>query len=459
MSIPSVNFNRSPIREIGSPRSKVVRRTRRRGNDNPYLGNINPMMNINLSSSSDSDDVPVIQTKVTNSNPVLLDFESDSSSSSSSDDLPGGINGNWKAAKINPPIRVVEPPQPSCNEQHIRKRRPSHAPRGNIIENENNHAEKVHRSRRTNENNSDDENNQNEVPKTHQRRKVVKRVRKVRKQIVVEEESENEQQKKEEEEEKSEEEEVKVVRRRRKTSSDEKSQSSIQHTHEEEKNETESSETKSSYVPDPIPEGISNFTMIRTKKTFGASNYHMVADEKCVFACELSEDKMSKYYIITRKFPAKMDSKSYQGFLRVHEHGHRFTLVSNFERENDDRDGELLGVCFTKGTTGRKMRIAMTRDLVPFFPISKRLNLSRLAKDEKENSNFDYLETVQSPNDDFGSELTIKSVKNFKMTDPKTGDLIFQIYKYADGQYNVKCAAPLNPFVAFGLAVACITSE
>ena len=459
MSIPSVSFNKRSAGEVGASKGSGARRTRRRANDQPYIGNENPMMNINLSSSSDSDDVPVISTKTTNSNPILVDFDSESSSSTT-DEMPGGINGNWGAASAQPPIRIVTPSEPLNEGQIKRKRRPSKSQRGRDNDNDNDHSGRVRRRRKTNDNVSDDE-NQNEEEQRHERRKVIKRVRKVRRPVAVEEESSDSDhnQREEEEEEKEEVEEVKVVKRRRKSRAGEPSPKRKAHQQDDSKNDTDSSETKSGYIPDPIPEGVSNYTMIRTKKTFGSASFHMVADEKCIFACEPSEDKISKLYNITRKFPAKRDSPSYQGFLRVHEHGHRFTLVSNFEKPNDDRDGELLGVCFTKTPAGRKMRIAMTHNIVPFFPISKRLNLSRVAKEEKEMQKFDYLEVVKSPDDDFGSDIAVKSVKNFKLTNQKTGQLIFQIYKYADGQYNIKSAYPLNPFLAFGLAVACILSE
>ena len=511
MSIPSVHFSsRNRGGGGGSPVRQQMHRRRRGANDVSFKPSdsthVQRNLQLSLSSSDDSDDVPVISTKTTNSNVVLVDIESDTSSSSSLDEPPVGMDGNWGAKQKQPQIQVIVPNEPKEAPSGTRRRR-SNARHDDDQNNDDSSEPKKEKmypshegrrrrssSRQEERDSSSEDNSEDEEPRP-ERRRVIKRVRKVRKPVIVEEEeSEKETSSSEDnnqQEDDDEEEERKVIRRKRRVRSPqpeshnerrrspERSRShgsrstrdteeqpehssprkSRKHRNEREEEVDTSSGERGGYIPDPIPEGISTYTVIRQKKPFGGAKFHMVANEKCIYASEPAADKMSKMQIITRKFPATRESPSYLGFLRIQQHKHRFTLVSNLEKPNDDRDGELLGACFSKKGIIRSLRVAITRNLTPFFPISKRLNLSRVAKDEKVLDQFQYFETDQNPEDTYDSDIVMESVKNFRLTNPETGELVFQIYKYGESQYSVKCGAPLNPFLAFGLAVSCIMSD
>ena len=104
MSIPSVNFQSPGVR--GSP----GRRTRRAGGNTTALKPQNETIRTRTptkplkveSSSSDSDDVPLITTKPSTEIQVFEDINS--SDSSTDDSQPQGITANWGAAN--------KPPQP-----------------------------------------------------------------------------------------------------------------------------------------------------------------------------------------------------------------------------------------------------------------------------------------------------------------------------------------------------------
>lgn len=210
------------------------------------------------------------------------------------------------------------------------------------------------------------------------------------------------------------------------------------------------------YVPPPMPEGISDFIIIRTKK-FGGPKFNMIQNDRNVLVSEMSGDKIGKYHMICLKPTFEKTLPNYQGFLRVHENSTRFTLISNVEKPNDDRDGEIMGIYLDGKTKQRTVHIVVPKNGQPFFPISKRLNLSRQAKEKTEDF-LDYFESTQSETDDFESDVVTKSVKNFKLTD-KDGNLMFQIYKVADSQFNVKVGKPFNSLLAFGLSMSIILSK
>lgn len=432
MSIPSVNFNNRNIRtrraaqSHGEPTAPIsqpsrTRRTRfnspqrRRGSSSAFIAG-------DGSESSDTESSGNVKTILTrNKTPDFIDVPtSDSSSSDSEDAEPAGQNANWGASPPREKPSNTEI-QPKIEEEH---------------------------------------------PPAHSGRKRVKRIRKV---VAPAEEQEEPEPKpvqppskpppklnlppESESENESEDgaAEIKVTRKY-KTSSSSNSQQQVVPPQPV-------PSTTPIYNASPPPSGVSDYIIIRTKK-FGGPKFQMIQNDKNILVSEMSSDKIGKFHMICLKPNFEKVLPNYQGFLREHENKNRFTLVSNVEKPNDDRDGEIMGVFLEGKSKQRTIHIITPKDGQPFFPISKRLNLSRQAKENVENilPNFQVYTKTQLETDDFDSDVVTKSVKNFKLVDEQ-GNLMYQIYKVANGQFNVKVAKPFNTLLAFGLSISIIVSK
>ena len=205
----------------------------------------------------------------------------------------------------------------------------------------------------------------------------------------------------------------------------------------------------------PAPEETQIYQIIRKQEIFGKTKYHMVSEDKCLYFGESAEDDLSSMYNLYYK---KVCPEGYKGYLRIHEMGKRFTLVTTYQKPHDEREGELLGIYFSNVGNKRQITISSLSTFTVFFPMTRRLNLSRVAKEQLDSPRFHFITAVQSPDDDFGSDLVIKSVKNFKIVD-ENGNLLYQLYKVSSGQYNIKCNPPFNPFMCFGISIAIIHSK
>lgn len=212
-------------------------------------------------------------------------------------------------------------------------------------------------------------------------------------------------------------------------------------------------------ILDPIPSEQQSYTVIRHKGTFGKLSFNFLLNDKTIFYAELTKDVLSNIFIITTKHPCTKSSSGYQGYVRVSGSRKRFTVVSKYLKPNDDREGCLLGCYFSKSHSGnRTLRIAMPPTLSPFFPISKRTELSRVAKAPEKSSRFVYYETVQSQADNFDADLVEKSIKNFIVRDYQKENIL-QFFKASENQFRVKCTAPFNRLMCFGLCIAMIYSK
>lgn len=216
---------------------------------------------------------------------------------------------------------------------------------------------------------------------------------------------------------------------------------------------------ESAMILDPIPAEQQIYTVLRHKGSFGKVSFNFLFNDKATYYAVLSKDALSSIFVISTKLPVTTDSSGYQGYVRVSGSRKRFTLVSKYLKPNDDREGCLLGCFFSKNQNGnRTLRITMPPVLSPFFPISRRMELSHVAKSPEKLDRFVYYETEQLPTDLFDADLVEKSIKNFIICDDQKNH-IFQFFKASENQFRVKCTAPFNRLMCFGLCIAMIYSK
>jgi len=144
----------------------------------------------------------------------------------------------------------------------------------------------------------------------------------------------------------------------------------------------------------------------------------------------------------------------YCGFLRIHEGGKRYTLFSTQPKPNDDREAEIMGIYLLSKSHGNKcFRIASLPYYRPHYPISKRLNLSLLAKDLDSVSGFQYQVCTNSCNN---SQNSIPSAKN--LTIYFEGECMYAINKASENEFTVNTGKDLYPFACAGLSFAILNS-
>lgn len=207
------------------------------------------------------------------------------------------------------------------------------------------------------------------------------------------------------------------------------------------------------------PIAMQSYTVIRHKGAFGKISFNFLNEDKLIYLTELSKDEESDIFIITQKAPIDKQNPTYQGFVRVSGSRKRFSLITKYMKPHDDREGALLGCCFTKnGANLRHVCVVAPLTLMPYYPVSKRTELSHLAKSPERLSSFLYYETDQRNDDTFDSDLVESSIKNFIIKSSK-GDVIYRLYKASKDQYNVTSSAPFNTLMAFAIAIAMIFSK
>jgi hypothetical protein len=225
----------------------------------------------------------------------------------------------------------------------------------------------------------------------------------------------------------------------------------------------------------PVDRTVNSFNIFRELKKFAkfrSEQLRMVQDEAPVFFSAPGKDHIGRFYIISTLQEVKMDPIGFAGLVRTHNLGERFTIISNELKPNDDRDGELAGISFHTASAGSSsligLKLVLTANGRPHFPISKRWNMSRVAhaasRGEEINEKFVAFESkIAVAKDDWEALLglggipVMKSRKNCVICDG-AGERIFVLYKISDSWFGMKCRFPITPLVGFGLALAIISS-
>ena len=208
-----------------------------------------------------------------------------------------------------------------------------------------------------------------------------------------------------------------------------------------------------------------------------AKQFRMMQDEKPIFFFEIS----GKIIHVSTQFPVEEGTPSYTGFIKIHQHGKRFTVCSNDFKENDDRSPEIAGLAYYQKHC---VRIAIPIKS-PSYPISKARNLSRLAlsgtqypvfsmilpQNAEINKNndknllfFDSQPPIEGnwmPNADptLPEEIRVvyaeTSSKN-RIFKTESGQPVFMVWKTSAVSFSIKAKDSMSSLAAGGLALACI---
>lgn len=208
-------------------------------------------------------------------------------------------------------------------------------------------------------------------------------------------------------------------------------------------------------------------------KSFGhKNNLHMTFNDRVVYYSREAKTEIGRCHLICTDTNLNRYSNSYVGSLKKSANLSRFTLFVPAGEEHQTRESEIMGIAFydykdetcNKVFRGRTFRLAMPKTF-PYFPANKEMNLSRLAMREIVSDDIllfrSKLPTEIGNNKyrlDFGNVYVVSSIKNF-VIENDDHQIIFMIYKSANGICSVRFAAPFNSLMAFGLAIAIITSQ
>jgi hypothetical protein len=198
----------------------------------------------------------------------------------------------------------------------------------------------------------------------------------------------------------------------------------------------------------------------------------MMDDDKGVYFTSESKDNLGHFHIVANRKSAPVGSDGFEGLVRIHDSGERFTVISKEERPNDDREAEVAGIAFLRHSKtklgARALKLVLPTSGKANFPISKRWSLSRVASAAIKGAEIDPRFTVYDSGTfqtkmgslpaEVGNVAVVRSCKNFLIRAPNE-ELIFLLYKIADGMFKMQCRYPITPYIGFGLSVAIITSK
>jgi hypothetical protein len=217
------------------------------------------------------------------------------------------------------------------------------------------------------------------------------------------------------------------------------------------------------------------FTIVRELKSFAmfrSEELRMMDGDKNLFFTGTGKDNLGRFHIISTARSATLGGQDFQGIVRIHDSGERFTVISNEEKPNDDREAELAGVAFLKHAKAklgsRALKLVLTANGNPNYPISKRWSLSRVAVSVIKGAALDRRFVIYDSSVFQGktggvppeteNAPIVKSCKNFLIRGTD-GQMLFLLFKTAEGRFTMRCRYPVTPFIGFGLAVAIVTSK
>ncbi|OHT01493.1 hypothetical protein TRFO_31683 [Tritrichomonas foetus] len=478
MSIPSIRF-KAPPRKPGQPKplgsNSNMRRTTRTRTGHGKLYSVDFSSDSN-DADDDLDELPVLKTKPKASMIEIPQSDSDddvngySGTSSNNGDYNDDNNDkpprevNWQS-KSGPPANF-RPRAPSQPRQRIRRNHGSIKSTSSINDSHyHNHSaqndDENYGDGNSGDGNDVDGNVNNEEPQQHRRR-----VRRVKRRSIQPQQTTNYED--EDDEDLLESDEVNISKNSRQNYSTSNSNQVVNDNNSLQRNRSRTLERFR--VPHThTSDEIEIFTVVRELKKSAKKNhadFRMMKEEQAIFFSLASKDEIGQIDIISTSMPVMPNSKDNVGIIRK-QNGKRFTLITNEEKENDDRESERIGLAFVKlpsdvKTKQKTFRIAIRDHDRPNYPISKRMELARLAENADEVNNIKYytnkLPTIGpdgKPTNVFGSTFVIDSIKNYIITD-ENDETIYMIYKSSEGSYTVKAKYPISPIMAFSLSVSII---
>jgi hypothetical protein len=143
--------------------------------------------------------------------------------------------------------------------------------------------------------------------------------------------------------------------------------------------------------------------------------------------------------------------------------GKRATVINQrLQKPFDDRPAEILGMAFVhlpeRKPKARSFRVALPKSGV-HFPVSETRELARMAESGESSQQIQQYTNIAAHGNvanPFGNAFLVESVKNFAVFD-ENGQVVFMIYKSAEGSFTVKAKSPFTPLTAFALGLVIIS--
>lgn len=241
-----------------------------------------------------------------------------------------------------------------------------------------------------------------------------------------------------------------------------------QQQHEEE----ERIETAPESIPEQIPvdDNMKEFSIAR-EKTKKSVSFHLLRGEKGIYFSRPCKDGIGKLQMVSTCVDLdECKHPKVVGLVRFNSRGKKFGVMTNEQKENDDREPNIAGgaIYQNKQEKVRSCKIVITRDGKPVWPISARRDLATIAtaatKGEEVSDHYRILnarrgwELTTEEAKEFGDILIEKSCKNFIIEDEQK-QILFMLYKKGDGLFGVKCRYPITPFIGFGIGMGIISAK
>lgn len=188
-------------------------------------------------------------------------------------------------------------------------------------------------------------------------------------------------------------------------------------------------------------------------------------DATVYFANTLKDDDEGGIGVAERPFIDPMPVV--RVIIRKQSRGKRAQVIEpRLAKPFDDRPPEVLGFCHVQHpdprAKARGLRVVLPKDGA-HFPVTKERELARIAEFGEEDSTlwqFVNRPPVIGPDgsivNPFGNAYLVDSVKNFVFFNDND-ELVFMLYKAAEGTFTVKGSTPFTPLAAFALAVAIVS--
>jgi hypothetical protein len=201
-------------------------------------------------------------------------------------------------------------------------------------------------------------------------------------------------------------------------------------------------------------------------KKHGAEYRFMDHDNAVYFANTLKNEEDGNLGIA--ELPFTDPSNEVIAIVRKQSRGKRAQVIDQrLAKPYDDRPPEVLGLSQVtlpeNRTKARTIRVVLPKGIAN-YPITEARELARIAQVGEPNPTiWQFVNRVPTIGPDgmvtnpFGNVYLVDSVKNFVFYDD-SNELLFMVYKSAEGTFNVKGKEPFTPLTAFALSLAIISS-
>lgn len=224
------------------------------------------------------------------------------------------------------------------------------------------------------------------------------------------------------------------------------------------------------HIPRPDNPNALAYTLIREKGRFGKNNFKLMLNDSPILYSVTEKLKKGLIHVISENPIPKIHCEGYLGFVRVEQHGTQFTLVHPNPQGNENiiYDSEIMGIAYVNsneaGFSVRQMRIIMSKDENPYFPLTDNAKLATIAQTNSNPSkvgDFFIFKTklpIKKPDGNlslhFGNVYVVSSVKNFIIYNQDESKCLYKIYKRSENAFSMRIDSPFNPLTAFSLGIA-----